>query len=95
MYLRACINKLKAGGEPGIAPTLKGGDMVLNLDDDFLIDVDQIIAVIPQDRMIIVNGAVLTIERDEHMKAIQKAFKWSHSSYMYDKNLNKIKGGNK
>jgi hypothetical protein len=66
--------------------------MILNLDDDILLDIDQVIAVVPQDRFVILDGACLTIERDDHLKAILDAFKWVHDSHMYDKNLKKIKG---
>ena len=66
--------------------------MILNLDDDFLINMDKVVAVVPQDRFVVLEGTVLTIERDEHLDAITKAFKWIHKSYTHDKNMKKIRG---
>jgi hypothetical protein len=65
--------------------------MVLNLDDEILIDMDKVSAVLPGSKYIIVDGTKMTILKEKNMNSIIDIFKWQHQSYMYDKNKKRIK----
>ena len=66
--------------------------MILNLDDEILVDLDQVSAVMPASKYIVVGGTKITILKDNYMAIIVKAFKWQHQTHMYNKDL-KREGG--
>ena len=66
--------------------------MVLNLDDNLIIDIDSISAVVPMSKYIVVDGTKVSVLKPTYMNAIVKAFKWNHVLHMYGKDLKKIKG---
>jgi hypothetical protein len=66
--------------------------MILNLDDEILLDVDKVSAVIPASKYIVVGGTKVTILKEKYLAAIVKAFKWQHQTHMYNKEL-KREGG--
>ena len=66
--------------------------MILNLDDEILVDLEQVSAVMPTSKYIVVGGTKVTILKDNYMAIIIKAFKWQHQTHMYNKDL-KREGG--
>ena len=60
--------------------------MILNMDDEFLVDVEKISVLRPIERLVAFNGPFVSIT-EEQMKILVKAFKWQHNSHTYDKNF--------
>jgi len=66
--------------------------MILNLDNDVFIDMDKVSAVVPADKFVVVDGALLNILKDDYIVIIANAFKWQHQGHTYNKEL-KREGG--
>jgi len=66
--------------------------MILNLDDKVMLDIDKVSMVLAKDKFLVVDGVALTLEKNEHIDVIAKAFKWQHQGHTYDKEL-KREGG--
>lgn len=66
--------------------------MILNLDDNILIDMDRVSAVVPGDKFIVIDGTVLTVQDKNYIEIISDAFKWIHKTHIYTKDLKKEGG---